>query len=212
MKNVDLNKLALFPILLLMSTPLQASTNYYCWKNVEDVQECGNYVPAQYSQKGFWQRLKSGTWEYIDPAPSAEEIAELERQKEKRRRIEAQRKEDDALRELFSTERDIEESRDGILDSIAAQIRPIETTLNVLKENLKDLEKSKELSENNTNVSDSQRKAIQRDIDRVTKRIQDNEAQLQNKRQEENAVNEKYDTYIERFRNIKKRRRNATTE
>jgi len=211
MKNNDIKKLALFPVLLLIATPLQAASEIkYCWYNAEDVYECGDRLPQQYSQKGFWERLKNGGWKKVDPAPTAEEIAEQERQEDEKRRKEEQDKEDDALLKLFSTERDIDTSRGAILKSIAAQLRPIETTLNVLKDNLKALGKSKKLSENNPNVSDSQRNAIRRSIEGVTKRIQDNEKQLRNKRQEEEAVNQKYDSHLERFREIMSRRGGST--
>jgi len=210
MKNNDIKKLALFPVLLLIATPLQAASDYYCWNNQDGVYECGNYVPAQYSQKGYWKRLKNGGWKEVDPAPTAGEIAEQEKQQEEERRKEEQREEDNALLKLFSTERDIDTSREAILYSIAAQLRPIESTLNILKENLKDLDKSKKRSENNLNVSDSQRDTIQRDIDRVTKRIQDNQKQLQNKRLEEEKINQKYNGYLERFREIMSRRGGST--
>jgi len=210
MKNDDINKLALFPILFLIATPLQAGSEYYCWNNQDGVYECGNYVPAQYSQNGYLKRLKNGGWEEVAPAPTAEEIAEQERQGEEKRIKEEQRQEDDALLKLFSKKEDIENARDAVLDSIAAQLKPIETTLKILKENLKDLEKSKKRSENNPNVSDSQREAIQRDIVRVTKRIQDNEKQLQMKRLGEEDVNQKYNGYMERFQEIMSRRGGST--
>jgi len=211
MKNAHLNKLAFFPVLLLIATPLQAASDIkYCWYNAEDVYECADRLPQQYSQKGFWERLKNGGWKKVEPAPTAEDIAEQEKQQEEKRIKEEQDQEDDALLKLFSTERDIKDSRDAILDSITAQLRPLEGTLNFLKENLKDLEKSKRDSKNNQDVSDSQREAIQRNINSVTKRIQDNEKQLENKRLEEKKINQKYNGYLERFRDIMIRRGGAT--
>lgn len=209
MKKFCLKTLVLSSIFLIMgaSLPVVANSDYFCWNNDDDIRECGNYVPPQYSQKGFWKREKSGTWKFVKPAPTAEEIAEMERQKEQERQREEQRKKDEALLGLFSTEKDIENTRTGILNSIAAQIQPTEAILEGLKGNLEDLQESYERSKNNSAVSDSQLNAIQTNINGIKKRIKDTEGTLQDKLNEQIKTNLKYDAYLQRFLEIRLERR-----
>jgi len=202
------SKFILFSITLLMVLPVQAKKEsfLYCWLNDDEVRECGNYVSPIYSQKGFWKCRRGGECEYIDPAPTAEELAEIKVKKEEERKLKEQQERDDALLALFSRELDIENRRTALLQSIAGQIQPIQTILEGLKGNLEDLKESYERSKDNQEVSESQVNTIKRNIDSVKKRILDTEDTLQNKLDEQTEINIEYDAYLQRFLEITLRR------
>ncbi len=202
------NKFILFSISLLIVFPVQAKNEsfLYCWLNDDEVRECGNYVSPLYSQNGFWKCRRGGECEYINPAPTAEELAEIKVKKAEERKQQEQQDSDEALLALFSRELDVENRRIALLQSIAGQIQPIQTILEGLKGNLEDLKESYERSKDNQDVSDSQVNAIKRNIDSVKKRIVDTEDTLQNKLDEQTEINVEYDVYLQRFLEITLRR------
>ena len=207
--KLDINKLAFGSILLLVISAQAAEekNKYQCWTNEDGVTECGNYVPPEYSQGGFKIFNDQGVQlKEINRAPTPEEVAALERKKEEERKRQEQMKKDRALLALFGTERDIELARTAMLNTIDGQINGIETVLEGYKANLVDLEKSYEQSKNNSSVSETQLQAIQTNIDNAKKRIQDTEDTLRKKKEERNKVEEEYDIYTQRFRDIMKRR------
>ena len=113
---------------------------------------------------------------------------------------------------LFSRERDIENRRIALLNSIDGQIQPIQSILEGLRGNLEDLKESYNRSKDNQDVSESQVNTIRRNIDSVKKRIIDTEDTLRNKLDEKIEINIAYDTYLQRFLEITLRRmqRNAS--
>jgi archaellum component FlaC len=204
MKNFSLNKLALFSILCLIAQPLYAG-NIRCWINNEDVFECGNYIPQEYSQKGFTEYDQYGRKiKEVEPAPTPEEIAEQKRQEEAERQYQEQLKKDRAFLDIFATERDIELAREAGLTSIDRHIQSIETIIEGLKRNIKDLENSYERSKD-LNASKRQLETIQGNIDSVKKRLKDTEDTLQQMHRDRNDTNKEYDAYIQQYREIKRR-------
>ena len=208
------NKFIFIPIILLMAFPVQAKKDniLYCWLNDDEVRECGNYVSPLYSQKGFWKCRRGGECEYVNPAPTADELAAIKQEKEEERKHQEQQESDDALLGLFSRERDIENRRTALLSSIDGQIQPIQSILEGLRGNLEDLKESYNRSKDNQDVSESQVNTIRRNIDSVKKRIIDTEDTLRNKLDEKIEINIEYDTYLQRFLEITLRRmqRNAS--
>ncbi|RKZ41161.1 MAG: hypothetical protein DRQ49_06100 [Gammaproteobacteria bacterium] len=204
MKNKTLNKRVLFPILLLMTTPLPAS-DYFCWDNDDEIRECGNHVPPQYSQKGFLKRDKSGVWKHVRPALTKEEIAELDRQKEKERQRQQQEEEDKSLLKLFNSEQDIELAREAELITIDGQIKSIETILEGLKGNFEELVENFEYNKKQASLSESQMNAIQTNIEGVSQRIKDTKTTLEDKHLEREVIKSRYDSIKERYLDIIRR-------
>ena len=203
--KIILKKFLFVFILLPLTQPLYA--NIQCWTDENGNRACGDSVPPQHSQGGFSVYTSEGIKiKEIDRAPSKEEIAAKERQKEKELQHQEQRKKDEALVALFSTERDIELARAGALSSIDGQLQSLQTILDGIKSNREDLLLSYERSQDNESVTKSQLEAIQRNIARVKKRIADNEATLQNKLKERETINKEYDDYVQRYRDIMQRR------
>jgi chromosome segregation ATPase len=210
--KIILKKLLFVFILLALTQPLSAG-NIQCWTDENGNRACADSVPPQHSQGGFIVYNDEGIKiKEIERAPSKEEIAAKERQKDEERQRQEQRKKDDALLALFSTERDIELARAGVLSSIDGQLQSLQTILDGIKGNLEDLLLSYERSQNNESVSQSQLEAIQRNIERVKKRIADNEATLQNKLKEREKINLEYDDYVQRYREIMRRRSRTPIE
>jgi len=206
MKNFSVGKLALFSALLFFVSALQAGKIWhYCWDNEEGVRECGDYIPPQYSQKGFLRCRIGSECEFVKPAPTQDEIAEIARKKEEERQRKLQEKKDRALLALFGTEDDIESARKAVLETIDGQIQSLQTILNGLKRNLENLKKSYEFSKKNPEVSKEQLSSIQRNIASAKKRIQNNQETLQAKRHEKDKTNNKYDGYLQQFRDIQRR-------
>ena len=198
-------------ILLPLTQPLYA--NIQCWTDENGNYACGDFIPPQYSQGGFSvYTLKGIKIKEIDRAPTAEEIAAIDILKVKEILRQEQGKKDQELLALFSTERDIELARAGALSSIDGQLQSLQTILDGIKGNLEDLLLSYERSQNNESVSKSQLEAIQRNIERVKKRITDNESTLQNKLKERGDINKEYDGYVQRYRDIMRRRSGVPIE
>jgi hypothetical protein len=211
MKHYYLDQLifSLFSLWLLMAPPLQAaeqgsSAYKYCW--IEDeVKTCGNVVPPEYAQKGFEVYKDGVLWKIVDPAPSAKQIAEMMQKAEEEEKRKKQEKEDRSLLDLFSTEQDIERNRSAILATIDGQVHSIEPIIASLEKNLGDLEKNLEESLNNKEVSESQRQAIQKNIEDAKYRLKTNKETLQAKFKEKVEVHKQYDEYLRRYRDIRKR-------
>lgn len=206
MKNIILTKLTLLIILLTVAHPLYA-VKIKCWTDENGNLACGDFVPPNYSQKGFIVFNELGIKiKDVERAPTLEEIAKLEAVKQKKLKQEEQRKKDEELLALFSTERDINRSRTAALSSIDGKLQSLQSILDALKGNLDELSISYERSQNNVEVSPEQLEAIQRNIDRVKKRIENNETTLQDKLKEREEINREYDGYLERYRDIMQRR------
>jgi len=201
-----LNKRTLFSILLLMTMSSQAAQeDYFCWNNEDGVRECGNHVPSAYSQKGFWKLDAGGTWIYVKPAKTKEEMAELERQQEEEEKRKEQDKKDRKLLDAFENEEEIEDARQAELNTIDGQIESIKTILEGLQGNLKTLEESFKFNKENELLDEHQTKAVTTDIESLKKRINDAEETLQSKRLERKTVEEKYDTFKQKYQEIKRR-------
>ncbi len=201
MKKLFLTKLVL--LFTFMVSPLFA---YDCWETEDGTTECGDFIPPQYSQDGFVEYDKEGNkTKDVKRAPTPEEIAELERQKEEELRKQEQLKKDRELLSLFSTEKGIESARTAELSTIEGQVQSIHTILEGLKGNLIAQEESFQFSAEaaaKSEITQSQLDTIQRNIDSAKKRITDLETTLQGKAIEQNKINQKYDNYVYRFRDV----------
>ena len=200
MKKFFSYQLALFSILLLTAPSSQAE--YYCWNNDEDIQECGYYVPEQYSQKGFRRLTQSGLWEEVKPALTKEQLAEIAKKEEEERRRKEQEKEDNLFLETFGSEQEIENSRIAGIETIDGQIKSIDAFLKGQQRSLKSLEES---YKENALLPELQ-KDIMVSIKNVKKDIADTENSLQTKRLEKETIEAEHKGYLERFRNIVQRR------
>jgi len=177
-----------------------------CWTDEEGTTSCGNVVPPEYAQKGYGEYNAEGIQvKKIEAAPSADEIAKRKKKEEEEEQRKKQEAEDRALLDIFSTEEDIERSRQGLFATIDGQIHSIETIVTSLENNLKDLRTNLEDSQKNPDVSASQLDTISKNIKDVEYRIKTNKETLAEKQKEREEVNIKHNEYLKKFRDIKRR-------
>jgi hypothetical protein len=196
MKKFLPHKLAFFSTLLLTAASSQAE--YYCWNNDEDIQECGYYVPEQFSQKGFRRLTQSGLWEDVRPAATKEELAEIAKQEEEERKRQEKEKEDILFLETFGSEQEIENSRIAGVDTIDGQIKSFEAFLKGQQRSLKSLEES---YKENVLLPELQ-KDIMASIENVKKDITESEKRLRDKREEKDKIEKEHNGYLQRYRDI----------
>ena len=205
MKNFSVKKPILFLILLLTPFPCFAG-KIQCWVNADGITECGNYIPPQYSQRGFTEYNKQGRKsKEVERAPTPEELAERQRQKEQQLQRQWQEEQDRALRAIFSTETDIEQGRAAVLSTIDGQIQSQQTIINGLEGNFDDIKRNYDLSKKNPDVSKKQLSAIRRNLADVEKRIKEHRKILQDKQDERTETQLKYDTDLQRYLDIRLR-------
>jgi len=199
--------LLLMPLLLGMTSASWAEGGIKCWTNDDNVRECGNVVPPQYSQKGHAELNSEGmVVKEVAPAKSKEEIAEEQRKEEEKRKCQEQATRDQGLLNLFSKAEDIEVARQAIVSTIDGQINSIQTIVDSLQKNLQELERNFDESQNNPDVPESQRETMKRSIENAKQRIKDNQDTLDTRVKEREDANKEYDVYTQRFKEIRARR------
>jgi chromosome segregation ATPase len=139
----------------------------------------------------------------VKPAPTPEEIAEIERQEEEKQKRQQQTNKDCQFLNTFSSITDIELARATARATIDAQKQPIEMLLDALKGNLEDQKKNYELSKMNPSVLPNQLNAILREIEAVKDSIAKQDRALQDKLKEQTQTHYKYDTYVQSYQNLK---------
>jgi len=197
-------------LLLFFAHPLFAGGNIFCWLNDDNVMECANYIPQQYSQQGFVEYdSKANKINTVKPALTFSEVAAIRSKQLEKIRHAEQRKRDEKLLQLFSSESDIEASRKSEITTIDGQIQSIESILGGLKRNLSALQDSYEQSKNHPSLPNKARqlRAIKNNIDSVKKRVEDTEDTLKKMREERVKTNRKYDVYVKHYEEIQERRR-----
>ena len=193
--------------LLLALGPAQAA-GIKCWTNDEGVRECGNAIPPEYAEKRNETLNERGmTVDVQERAKTEEELAaERRREQEQARREEsekARRKEqarrDRVLLATFTSVDDIKASRDRKIAAIEATIELNERSLEKLRGKLKKMEqRAAGLERRGKPVPET----LQGDMERLRQQIAEKESFLENKRQEKQALKDKYAADIRRFRKL----------
>ncbi|MCK5719788.1 MAG: hypothetical protein KAH84_07545 [Thiomargarita sp.] len=204
MQYFDLKILSIFFTLLFATFSLQA-IEYYCWKNNNDIRECGNYVPPEYSQKGFRHLINDGVWKDIPPALTAEEIAAQKLQEEEKQRLIDQAAEDQVLLGRFSSDLEIIDIRTSKVNEINKRIDLLQIKLDTDKTGLKDKEERYEQDKESTSSEENQLELKLSRIKDTKIRIKKQETILAEKIAERRQIINKYNIYLERYLNIKQR-------
>ncbi len=175
-----------------------------CWTNSEDVRECGNKVPPEYSQQEHRELSEQGIIiDYTQRALTDEELAEQKRQAkleaERERKLQQQRRQDAILLQTFSSERDIVTSRDDKLMAMDAQIKLAESRIDKLREDLDKRMKKAAADERSGQVSPPE---LLEDIESLRRQISSNEAFIAETRAHQQALETVYNKDIERFRKL----------
>lgn len=196
--------------LLLGTSPAMAGIK--CWTNSEGVRECGTTVPPQYVQQGHTvinpMGVEIGVGEH---APTEEEKvqqareAELEQQRAlQREEEERQRKEqeqfDRVLLSTYTSEQEIEYSRDEKIGAIESNIKLTASRMEQLRDNLDKLRKQAAAEEHaGRQVSDKRHQEILHAETQLSR----NQDYIRDRHTEQEQLRVEYERKLERFRELK---------
>jgi hypothetical protein len=188
---------------------------YYRYKDKDGNTVMSSTLPPEYANGGYETLNHSGAViETIAPRKSEAQIqieaealkkreadkqqAELQHQKD-----EEQRRKDDILLKSFSTQQDIERSRNDKM----ASIKVLEE---IVKENLEGLERQLSVAQNAAKTYQQSNQKIpeklQHTIDNTLRQIHNNKAFLERKALEKKDIDKKYQALIQRFNDVEKKR------
>jgi multidrug efflux pump subunit AcrA (membrane-fusion protein) len=189
----------------LLVTP--ASAGIKCWVNKDGVRECGNAVPPEYSQQEQETISKTGiTTGKTERAKTPEELeqarkeaaAKADAEKQQQAQIEADRK----LLDTYATEDDIVLVRDGQISELESRIKITEDHIGKLNKNLNDIVQQAAAMEKR---GEKPGQNVELDIENVRKQIKEQEAFIVAKRAEQKDVKARFDSDLQRYREMKSR-------
>ena len=203
-KQLNLSISLLVLIMALSSSSNAASIK--CWKNKDGVRECGAMVPPEYAQQRVEVVNDKGQVVKVLPRAltakelEAAKLAELEKKKQERREIEKKRQ-DLILLRTFTTERDLELSRKSKVDAIKGIIDITSSNTKTLQKNLRELQKKAADYERG---GEAVPKSLVEDMTSLKSQIKDNENFVAKKQQAIISLEKKYDSDLNRYRELKK--------
>lgn len=186
--------------MLIPFTPALAEIK--CWHNKDNVRECGQAVPPEYSQKRIEVINSKGITVKVYPAK--EELDEIRRQKKlqeaEERKKAAKRRQDLILLQTYTTENDLLLAKQQNLRAIDAIIELTDGNTNVLKDDLKELEKNAADFERSGEKPPAQ---LITDMDNLKRQIKDNQEFIEKKKLAKQQTSDKFDADLRRFRELK---------
>lgn len=192
---------------VMLAAAPAAQAGIKCWVNKDGVRECGNAVPPEYAQQEQEEISKGGvttgkverakTQEELEQARAAE-AAKAEAEKQRQAQAEADRK----LLDTYPTEDDITLVRDGQIEELEARIKLTQSHIEKLHKNLNDIVQHAAAMEKRGEKPDAK---VEKDIESVRKQIKEQEAFIVTKRTEQDAVRERFDADLKRYREMKTR-------
>ncbi len=198
--------LALASLALILLTGADKEQRVYSWVDENGVTHYGDSVPPEYrDQKKRVLNEQGVTVGIIEGKKTAEELAEEERiraieaDKEKRRRA------DRALLATYLSVEELEMHRDRRLELLRAQQKVGELYLRNLRRRMVSLQNEAERYKPYTTDEDAEMipPSLAADLSDTSERINRQEEQLGIQRREAEALEEKFETDISRFRALK---------
>ena len=176
------------------------SGKMYCWKNKAGKTECGDSVPYEYQDAAIREMNRQGVVTSRSEAMSPEERKSREAAEEKRRveavQREAQRRQDKALLDTFSNEKEIDLKRARDVQLLESNIETLQGNLKNNGERLADARaRTEQLTKDKRPVPPS----IQEDIERLNADRAQTERQIALKRKEIIALHQHYDGLKKRY-------------
>ncbi|MEJ2142834.1 MAG: hypothetical protein P8Y24_10860 [Gammaproteobacteria bacterium] len=192
-----------FYLLVAMIIPFSsAHAEIKCWYNKDNVRECGQAVPPEYSQKRIEVINDKGITVKVYPAK--EELDEIRRQNKLReaeeRKKAAKRRQDLILLQTYTTEDDLLLAKKQNLQAIDAIIDLTGSNTSVLKNDLKTLEKNAADYERSGENPPAQ---LIKDMDNLKRQIKENEEFIKKKELAKKETSDKFDMDLKRFRELK---------
>ncbi len=204
--NATVMRIALILVLVTGLSPSPpAHARIKCWTNKDDIRECGNVVPPEYSQKGHEELSDQGiVVDRKERAKTPEELEEERRlaaiQAEEDRKARKKEIADRVLLDTFASEDDLVLAQDG-------KLAAIEQTIHVTESRIKKLQKS--LNEIMSMAAEMERRGkppadgTQNEIDAVRAQIAENRAYIKTLRKEQDAVRDAFESDLTRFKELK---------
>lgn len=204
--NATVMRIALILVLVTGLSPSPpAHARIKCWTNKDDIRECGNVVPPEYSQKGHEELSDQGiVIDRKERAKTPEELEEERRlaaiQAEEDRKARKKEIADRVLLDTFASEDDLVLAQDG-------KLAAIEQTIHVTESRIKKLQKS--LNEIMSMAAEMERRGkspadgTQNEIDAVRAQIAENRAYIKTLHKEQDAVRNAFESDLTRFKELK---------
>lgn len=176
-----------------------------CWKNDLGIRECGQIVPPEYSQRRIEVINDRGmVVQVIEPPKSPEELEKERKQEQLRKAQEAAKKEqerqDSILLNSYASERDLIIARDSNIKATQGQLDIAENNLKLLQNNLDDLQNRAGNYERSGQKPPSQ---LIGEINKIKQKIADKQKVIAKRREEKDAMQQRYDNDLARFRKLK---------
>ena len=204
-KQQVISRFCLFCLLLAAQSTAYAS-DIKCWINKQGVRECGAMVPPEYAQQRVEVINDKGLVIKVYPrARTPKELkaarqAALEKKQAEQRKV-ARKRQDVILLRTFTTERDIEMSRMSKVDAIKGIIDITNSNTRTLQNNLQGLQKKAADYERSGEKAPL---SLVDDMNNLQGQIKDNDSFVTKKQQAIIRLEKKYDTDLERFRELKR--------
>lgn len=197
---------------LLLAQPTMAKL--YKWVDETGKTHYTDKLPPEQAQKSRSELSKEGIEiNRVDRAKTPEEVArekELERlRKERERLIEKQKAEDRVLLRTFRSEDDIIMAMEGKLTAIDVMIGITKSNINQSKMQLTDMQSRAASLER---IGKTPPKKLLRDITSTRKQLKNNYASIISKEKDKEAIKNKTDADLKRFRELQKLNTKRPTE
>lgn len=209
-QTIQSNRFLTTFLTIALLTPLGVqAASFKCWTNSDGVRECGNSIPPEYSQKSSETINERGiTVDQQDRAKTKEELkaerlrqAEEEKRKAEEERLrKEQENRDRVLLSSYLNEQDIIDTRTRMLDAIEGSIEIRQINIDKLEN---DLEKENKRAERFTSSGKEVPEDVQKAIASLERQISDKKHYIDGKEKERDALREKYNKDLKRFRELK---------
>ncbi len=188
-----------------LSAPCLQAGKLYKWVDETGQVRYGDRIPPEYAKKSNETLNKQGV--VIDTKAAAktkQQIAEEKRlarlKAEEERRRQEQAHQDRILLDTFTNEDEMILTRDGKIQAIEAEIRLTKSRTEKIK---KRLQQQKLKAANLERSGKAVPPELQRQIRETRRQIRGNSSYIANRRKAQQAIGEKFELDIERFRKLK---------
>ena len=197
-------KLATLFILIFVCS-LTAHAKMYKWVDEEGVVHFGDVIPAKYLNKERKELNSQGatvrTWPSAETVEQRKARFKLERkEREEKKKVQAQVKQDRVLLDTYTTERDLTAARTARLDAVDSQLQLSESIQEETKRKLDLTEKQI------TRIKASGKEVPQNILDKVKseeKQLKTHQEVAAGHQKRKQEITDQFDAYIERFRELK---------
>ncbi|VAX14207.1 hypothetical protein MNBD_GAMMA24-2691 [hydrothermal vent metagenome] len=192
---------------LMMSSATLSAREFriQCWRNHENIRECGTVVPPEFSQQRIEVLNERGIVIKVLPAAKSKaELAEIARQKKiaqkKQRQIAERKRKDNILLQTYTSERDLRIGQENkvaaiksIIDITSSNTRSLQKNLARLQKRAADYERSGQTTPDRLNA----------DMKNLLRQIKDNDDFIRKKQHDLIDLSKQYDTDLARYRLLK---------